>query len=238
LTVFARVCFATAFTLCVLSESAAAFGADPLPPCKTPTVSKQAPAVIPASVLSAPLPASVERCWLKPGLVATYRNSVRGEYTQTFLGYPEESQVPCNKGVFPCYEWINNDAVRTFFMDGELSRIGLSSVDGKPYFFLERFFRWPLTIPDSWEIDYAITPRALIHRSVKVVGWENVSIAAGQFRTIRIDVHDVGPDFGRRSLNEHATYYYDPALGLTVKYASSYSARTYELVSISWVKPE
>jgi len=233
--VFSRVCIATSLVLFALSGGSVVSAADPLARCATPTISNQSRAVIPAAVLSAPSPASVERCWLKPGLVATYRNNVGGESVQTFVGYPEKSEAMCETLVPPCQEWIDNASGITSFSDGELNpltvRYEIRKARPYPVYFVKKLFRWPLTIGDAWEADFTGPDGYHLHRRVKVVGWEDVRVAAGQFRAIRIEVRDTELRFERND-----TVYYDPSLGLTVKSTSdSYTVRTFELVSVKWV---
>jgi len=260
---FRKCCLASTLALFAVGSGNAGSAAKPSTLCATPTITVEAPARMPSAALPAPLAAHLERCRLKPGLVATYRNNVGGTFVQSFLGYPEESEPNCGSLLPPCYEWLDDDsnAKLVSFVDGDLNPLSRyhDVRSGKPYFALTKLFRWPLTIPDAWETDYVGPNNDRVHRNVKVVGWENLSIPAGHFEAIRIEVHDTNlsrfPQFDSREFRDlswreaNEVYYYDPALGFAVKFGTdaypvrsnglvSLTVRSYELTSLTWEKPQ
>jgi len=188
----------------------------------------------------------VERCWLKPGLIATYRSDIGGTLVRTFLGYPGKSEHNCDKLLPPCQEWLEeNTSVGkwVFFLDGDLNPLTRfqDPANGRTFYIFMKRFRWPLTIPDAWETEAIGADEARIRRDVKVMRWENVQTPAGYFWAICIEMHNtnMSPELKLDWKETNQTFCYDPALGITVKTsADASSVRHWELISLTWYKPK
>jgi hypothetical protein len=191
----------------------------------------------PVSATPTPIP-SLERVKLSRGFSLEYVTDTGTRIKSTFLGYVVDDPGEGCVAATPCAVWKDEEPSRVFnagsvtvrssgtyffFYDEdwnlrrEVEPAVASGSSTRMWRLSLKLMRFPLVLGDVWSSDGKDSDGVLIHRTIKVAGWEHVSVPAGEFDTVHIHAVDESRDSRVRWHSYAQDYYYEPALGIFVR---------------------
>lgn len=156
----------------------------------------------------------------KPGFSVIWNSTTIGIFRLTFIRYEEEADCP----LAPCSKWIAYSSRGTAYIwkDQNLNEYKRATVDGQPIIRpYVKYLRFPLVVGDSWDNDFLTRNATRIKQTVKVVGWEKIKIAAGEFNAVHLHTDNSWLAVPYTGVYVE-DYYYVPAMGVVAKFDSQY----------------